>query len=329
MMAIQDEEPNHGQTDAPGILETPAAVVDRSSRSWKSVTTTTTRRRIAWAAVAMALISVVVAVSASSSAWIRRDSSSAEKMITPRPSSTIVEQQQEQQLQEEVEQQQEQPQPQKRVSTEVVVAGVEMATTYRPGNLSVRQHGLRLSEGLSATIVARSGQRIRYDNGDWSHDRFHDQPDGAATYADNTRTHNRGGWVYVSNSEVRNGGGVGAITFNRHGRAIHYQMLLKNTRSNCGGGKTPWGAWISGEEFPNTGRIWQVDPFDEHDPVPITMGDVNKGLFESFAYDDRNKSTPRFFMTKDDEDGALRRLYVRLYLFVVLLVAVVVAVDCC
>jgi hypothetical protein len=312
MTTIHNEDKNHGPTYGPGIQETPAAV-DRCSRAWKSVTT---RRRIAWAAVAVALISVVVVASASS--WIRRDSSAspAERITAPRPSA-IVEQQQER-LQKEVEQQPEQ----QRGSTEVVVAAAEMPTTYRPGNLSVRQHGLRLSAGLSATVVARSGQRIRYDNGELSNDRFHDQPDGAATYAD-TRSYNRGGWVYVSNSEVRDGGGggVGAITFNRHGQPIHYQMLLKNTRSNCGGGKTSWGAWISGEEFPNTGRIWQVDPFNEHDPVPITMGNVHKGLFESFAYDDRNKSTPRFFMTKDDEDGALRRLYVRYYLFFVVLLS--------
>jgi hypothetical protein len=255
----------------------------------------------------MALISVVVAASASSSLlWIRRDSASAEPMTAPRSPRTIVEKPEPQ------------PPPPKRGLTEAAEAAVAeiVTTTYRPGNLSVRQHGLRLSEGLSATIVARSGQPIRYVNGNWSNDLFHDQPDGAATYADSRETHNPGGWVYVSNSEVRDigGGGVGAITLDQHGQAIHYQMLLQHTRSNCGGGKTSWGAWISGEEYPTTGRIWQVDPFNEHDPVPITMGDVNSGLFESFAYDDRNMSSPHFFMTKDDVDGALRRLYVWLLL---------------
>lgn len=187
--------------------------------------------------------------------------------------------------------------------------------TYRPGKLTVRKNNLLLSEGLDVKVIARSGEKIAYANGQRSQRQFHRQPDAAGVFPD-TRSSNRGGWVYVSNSEVRptsgssNPGGVGAITFNANGEPIDYKMLLENTKSNCGGGKTSWGAWISGEEYPNVGRIWQVDPFGGRNPVPITMGDTNKGLFESFAYDDRNSATPRFFMTKDHAEGALRRLYV-------------------
>jgi Bacterial protein of unknown function (DUF839) len=205
--------------------------------------------------------------------------------------------------------------------------GGPSVVTYRPGNLSVHDTTTRLllSEGLSVRLVAQSGQPIRLyqdnsnNNGSASSstEPFHRLPDGAATYPD-PRAYNNGGWVYVSNSEVRpvngtnndDGGGVGAITFDRQGRPVAYQMLLRNTKRNCGGGKTPWGAWISGEEHPHTGRIWQVDPFDNHPPVPITMGETNRGLFESFAYDNRNVNQPRLYMTKDHEAGALRRLYV-------------------
>jgi hypothetical protein len=184
------------------------------------------------------------------------------------------------------------------------------AVTYRPGSLYLHAAtSLYLSTGLSVKVIAQSGQYVRYHNGTVSTLTFHAMPDGAATYP----IANTGGWVYVSNSEVppRNGtGGVGAITFDRLGNVVDYKMLLNNTKMNCGGGKTSWGAWISGEEHPHTGRIWQVDPFGKRPAVAITMGDTNKGLFESFAYDDRNIQQPRFFATKDHLNGALRRLYV-------------------
>jgi hypothetical protein len=184
------------------------------------------------------------------------------------------------------------------------------AVTYRPGSLYLHAAtSLYLSTGLSVKVIAQSGQYVRYHNGTVSTLPFHAMPDGAATYP----IANTGGWIYVSNSEVppRNGtGGVGAITFDRLGNVVDYKMLLNNTKMNCGGGKTSWGAWISGEEHPHTGRIWQVDPFGKRPAVAITMGDTNKGLFESFAYDDRNIQQPRFFATKDHLNGALRRLYV-------------------
>jgi hypothetical protein len=184
------------------------------------------------------------------------------------------------------------------------------AVTYRPGSLYFHTAtSLYLSTGLSVKLIAQSGQSVRYHNGTLSTFPFHAMPDGAATYP----MADTGGWIYVSNSEVppRNGtGGVGAITFDRYGNVIDYKMLLNNTKMNCGGGKTSWGAWISGEEHPHTGRIWQVDPFGKRPAVAITMGDTNKGLFESFAYDDRNTQQPRFFVTKDHLAGALRRLYV-------------------
>jgi len=54
-------------------------------------------------------------------------------------------------------------------------------------------------------------------------------------------------WIYVSNAEVSNGG-VGAITFNGNGDVIDYKMIMTGTSTNCGGGKTYWGTWVSCEE---------------------------------------------------------------------------------
>ena len=177
--------------------------------------------------------------------------------------------------------------------------------TYAPGNLVVSQNGLLLSQGLSSRILAQSGERVDYDNGGRSAIDCHDLPDMGATFANDD-----GGYIYVSNSEVRDAtfdGGVGAFRFDANGNLFDYRMILENTRSNCGGGRTPWGAWISCEEFPN-GRIWQTDPKGEREATTITMGDgVERGLFESFAYDVRDRDEPQFFATEDHNQGRLRR----------------------
>lgn len=188
--------------------------------------------------------------------------------------------------------------------------------TYSPGDLVVRHKGLVLSRGLTARAIATSGHRVLYRNGTSSRDRFHRLPDAGATYPDPRTDMNDRGWIYVSNSEVKPTsedpfpGGVGAITFDRDGLMIDYRMVLTNSRMNCGGGRTPWGAWISGEEHAKTGKIWQVDPTGERKAERITMGETHPGLFESFAYDARNRQQPWFFMTQDHKSGALRRLYV-------------------
>ena len=192
----------------------------------------------------------------------------------------------------------------------------EEEATYVPGNLVVQEAGLVLSEGLAAKRIATSDERVVYFDGGVSRIDFHVMPDAANTYSD-PRPGNAGGWIYVSNSEAqpknRNDntdqfpGGVGAITFDSMGNIIDYRMLLEDTRQNCGGGPTPWGAWISGEEY-SRGRIWQVDPAGARQPVKITMGELHYGDFESFAYYIASEQEPQFFMTQDNDNGELRRL---------------------
>ena len=155
-------------------------------------------------------------------------------------------------------------------------------------------------------VLATTGQPVKYDNGGISSDVFHVQPDFGATFED-PRPWNAGGWIYVNNAENRThyDGGVGALTFDLNGQLIDYRMVLNNTRANCGGGKTEWGAWISCEEF-SRGRNWQVDPTGERPAQVISLGS-DGGQFESFAFDTRNRSTPIFFVTEDILDGALQR----------------------
>eukprot|EP00977_Amphora_coffeiformis_P016670 scaffold5220_cov188-Amphora_coffeaeformis.AAC.2 len=185
--------------------------------------------------------------------------------------------------------------------------------TFDPGELTVRQNGLLLSTGLTSRLLATSGRPVVYDtpsdaNGQQqSRQVFHSLPDMGACFVD---PRNPGGWIYVSNSEVRTAGrgGVGALTFDADGQLVDYQRILTGTTSNCGGGRTPWGAWISCEETTG-GQAWQVDPTGGRAPEVITLGS-DGGVFESFAYDDRNPDDPVFFLTEDIQQGALQRFRV-------------------
>jgi hypothetical protein len=178
--------------------------------------------------------------------------------------------------------------------------------SFRPGELSVHSNGMVLSSGLAVRRLATSGKAIEFANGKRSALAFHHKPDGAAVFAAR-----QGGWVYVSNSELDNNeGGTGAIRFNKDGEMVDYYMILVNTTRNCNGGKTPWNTWLSCEEF-GRGHVWETDPF-----TPIARGgggrktaigdDAGGGTFEAVAIDDR-KSPVTFYVTEDEERGALRQ----------------------
>lgn len=178
--------------------------------------------------------------------------------------------------------------------------------TFLPGQLTVMERDLILSQGLTSTLIAMSGMPVVYANGLESAEDFHDWPDGAACFPDN-RFGNDGGWIWVSNVEDKKGG-VGAITFDRNGNVLNYGMILEDTTYNCNGGRTPWDTWISAEEDfdKGRGRPWQVDPYGVRTPETINMGNSG-GTYEAFAYDARRMEVPRFFLTEDNVFGAMER----------------------
>ena len=154
-------------------------------------------------------------------------------------------------------------------------------------------NGIMLPVGFRSRVVARSGEAPTGLPGyTW-----HPAPDGGACF-----TTGDGGWVYVSNSEVRsNGGGVGALRFNADGALLDAYSILTNTSINCAGGPTPWGTWLSCEEF-DYGQVYECDPLG----IKPAVVRPALGTFEheAVSVDLLNQC---LYLTEDKPDGGLYR----------------------
>jgi uncharacterized protein len=167
-------------------------------------------------------------------------------------------------------------------------------------------NGLRLPEGFSSRVVARANQPVPGTSYGW-----HTFPDGAATFRAPD-----GGWILVSNSEVPTApdlpgevpligdpgdGGASAIRFGRGGAIEDAYRILSGTSSNCAGGPTPWGTWLSCEET-ETGQVWECDPTGEREAVVRPALGVFK--HEAVCVDGRRGHT---YLSEDEGDGGFYR----------------------
>lgn len=151
---------------------------------------------------------------------------------------------------------------------------------------------LMLTPGFSARIIARGGEDVAGTGY-----KFPIFPDGAATFADPAVA---GGWYLVCNHEVPGNGGVSSIRFAPDGTVVGAQGLLSGTSLNCAGGPTPWGTWLSCEEF-DTGRVWECDP---------TGGapSVARPAMGAFAHEAAAVAGDgRVYLTEDRPNGGLYR----------------------
>lgn len=157
--------------------------------------------------------------------------------------------------------------------------------------------GLRLPAGFTGQMIAQAGKKVRRADGSETAYKWHTFPDGGACFSTED-----GGWIYVSNSEVPlSGGGAGAIRFNRDGGIIDAYSILDGTSSNCAGGPTPWGTWLSCEEH-SGGRVFECDPHGLKSSV-LCEG-LGKFKHEAAAVDPVNGHV---YMTEDESDGRFYR----------------------
>lgn len=140
--------------------------------------------------------------------------------------------------------------------------------------------------------MAVTGQPVAGTDYTW-----HPNPDGGATFAQPD-----GGWIYVSNDEAPSGqGGVSMLRFDDLGVIVDAKQILTGTSRNCAGGPTPWGTWLSCEEFDN-GRVWECDPTGATPArVRPAMGTFSH---EAAAADPEAQV---IYLTEDKSEGALYR----------------------
>lgn len=175
-----------------------------------------------------------------------------------------------------------------------VAAAFTQACTPGPSTAAeADQNGVVLPPGFSSRIIARGGEPIGSTG-----TTMRIFPDGAATFVDAAVA---GGWYLVVNHEVPGGGGgVTSLRMAADGTVVEASSICDHTSLNCAGGATPWGTWLSGEEW-DGGYIWECDPTGAA-PAQRRAG---LGAFKheaaAVAQDDR------VYLTEDRPDGALYR----------------------
>lgn len=173
-------------------------------------------------------------------------------------------------------------------------------------------NGLQLPAGFTSRVVAISTVPVPGTTHVW-----HAFPDGGACVPTDD-----GGWIYVSNSEnpppadipvitsiipFIGAGGVGAIRFDAEGNVVDAYPIQEDGTSNCAGGLTPWGTWLTCEEWEeadpySAGKVWECDPFGE--TPAIDRPALGRFKHEAAVID---PGRHHVYLSEDQPDGLLYR----------------------
>lgn len=164
-------------------------------------------------------------------------------------------------------------------------------------------NGVQLPAGFSSRVIAVFNEPPIPDNPGFL---WHSDPDGGAVF----RTDD-GGWIYVSNSEVRDSttggaaglpgtsrehvealgllrGGVSALRFDAAGNLVDAYPVQRDTTTNCSGGVTPWGTWINGEEIMD-GYMFECSPLRDGG-TPLRLDRFGRKAHEMAALDPEGRA---------------------------------------
>ena len=150
-----------------------------------------------------------------------------------------------------------------------------------------------LLPGFTSRVIATAGQPVAGTGFE-----FRAFPDGAATYPD---AEVPGGWYLAVNHEVPvGGGGVSSIRFAPDGTIVDARSICAYTSSNCAGGATPGGTWLTCEEG-DGGHVWECDPTGAN--PARRRREMGAFTHEAAAV----AADGRVYLTEDEKDGAFYR----------------------